>query len=238
MAPETAHGGARPVGSLAQRQQHQLGHFEAGSVCLADDVLDPRVHERERMLAIACARKYLQVGELCFHQNRSAYGSVHIIDSKYEHRGVFSSRRSQEIQARSVPVIDFVAEPTHEIDVRLIAVQCREGDVPGAQDTGDYLAKAAEACDQDPDVLLVEIIERTLRSGHESPQHRVVQKHQQGSEHHRQGHGEDEQVGRLLSEDLLSRGEREQDESELASRGKGEAQAPRGLRLQTCDSAQ
>ena len=119
----------------------------------------PLVHECERMLAIARAGENPQAREIFAHHLRRAHRCVDVVDRKHEEIGRFGSGRAQQIQPRCIAVIDLVAEAAHEVDVRLTRIERGEFDVPGTQYARDDLPDAAEACDDDAIVLLVDSVE-------------------------------------------------------------------------------
>ncbi len=122
--------------------------------------------------------------------------------------------------------------------MRLIAVERRERDVPRTEDTGDDLSEASKAGNQNLDFLIIEIVERALRPAHPPPQERFIQENQQRPEHHRERDGQDQQIGRLLIENVLPRGECEQHERELPAGRERKAESPRRLRFQIRQPAQ
>src|SRR5262249_38216626 len=120
---EAAHHFARARRSLPERLENRGGVLQARRVGLANDLRNSRIHERERMLAIAGARKDGQLRELLAHERRGAYRGIDVIDRQHEHARVLRTGRTQQIEPRGVTVVDLVAEASHEIDVGLTAVE-------------------------------------------------------------------------------------------------------------------
>ncbi len=176
--------------------------------------------------------------ELLAHQNSRARGGLDVIDGKHEYRRLVRAGRAQQIQSRGVAVVDLVAEAAYEVHVRLVAVQRGERNAARPQDARDDLAKAAETGDQDFDFRVFELIEGSLRAALEPGGSRLLRDQQQRPEHHRERHGQDQQVDGVLVEDVLSRGEREQYECELAPARERKSQTPRRLGLQAGEPTQ
>ena len=111
----------------------------------------------------------------------------------------------------------------------LVAVERRERDALHPQDAPHDLPEAAEAGDDHGDIALADVVVTLFGGGAPTGQERLVQHQQQRSEHHRQRHRQDKQIGRLAVEDVLTRREREQHECKLASGRQREPETPRRL---------
>src|SRR5207245_7729028 len=108
-----------------------------------------------------------------------------------------------------IPVVDLVAEAAHEIDVRLAVVEGGEGDPLHAQDACHDLPDAPEAGDDDRVVVLLDGVVGLLRRSEPAVLDRLVRNQQQGTQYHRERHGEYEEVRGGAPEEPVGRGERE-----------------------------
>ena len=71
-------------------------------------------------------------------------------------RAVGRTGGAQQVEPRGVAVVHLVAEAAHEVDVRLAAVERGERQPLDAQHARHDLPEAAEAGDDDRDVVLVD----------------------------------------------------------------------------------
>ena len=91
------------------------------------------------------------------HQLGGAHRGLDVIDGEHEHLGALGARGAQQVQPRSVAVVDLVAEAAHEVDVLRRSTSSAVNGMPAhAQDAADDLPDAAEARDDDAAVLALD----------------------------------------------------------------------------------
>src|SRR6266699_2176116 len=223
---ELAHGFARRGRGLAEPFQHPRRDLEARGVGIADDLGHPHVHQREGVLAIARAGVDLEARKVLARQCGSALRGIRVVDREHQDPGAIGPRGAQQLEPRGIAVVDLVAEAAHEIDVRLAVVEGGEGDPLHAQDACHDLPDAPEAGDDDRVVVLLDGVVGLLRRSEPAVLYRLVRNQQQGTQYHRERHGEYEEVRGGAPEEPVARGEREQHECELSSRRECEPEPP------------